>query len=269
MSTPFHLSSWIRTIRDTHFFKPILSIYLNRSGSVAGLFPYFVISSLFGGSRIVSIPFSDYCTPLTYDSKIEKALLEDIVDRNKNKIKYIEVRGPLLGDPGYLCHNIYFRDLLELDPDPLKVYQNFDKRTVKYSIRKAERAGVQIKEDNSPEGVSEFYRLYKLTRKKHGVPCQPKTFFENIAEYMISQGLAFIILATYRSKVISASMFFKLNKILYYKYNVSDPAYLSSITPNHLLAWYVVRQACLGGYHILDFGRTSKNNKGLIRYKRM
>nr|NIP40970.1 peptidoglycan bridge formation glycyltransferase FemA/FemB family protein [Candidatus Aenigmarchaeota archaeon] len=60
------------------------------------------------------------------------------------------------------------------------IYRNFDRKTIKYSIRKAEKSGVEIIERNSNEGINEFYRLNKMTRKKHGMPAQPKKFFTNL-----------------------------------------------------------------------------------------
>ena len=149
------------------------------------------------------------------------------------------------------------------------VRKNIDKRTIQYSIRKAERVGIEIKEENNQYGIEEFYRLNMLTRKKHGVPSQPKKFFENLLDHMISKGHAFILLAIYDSKAIAGSMFFKANKIIHYKYNASDPDYLKKTSPNHSLTWHAIKQGCMEGYRFIDFGRTSPDNKGLMRYKEM
>jgi lipid II:glycine glycyltransferase (peptidoglycan interpeptide bridge formation enzyme) len=269
LGTPFHLSSWIRIVHETYSFEPELSVYTDASGEIAGLFPYFIISSLFSRPRIVSMPFSDYCSPLACSTSVEGELLNGVIEKSGAKMKYIEIRGLISGDSKYLCHNHYQRYTLELDPDPSKVYKGFDKRTVIRSIKKAEKEGVVITESNTSKGVEEFYRLNKLTRKKHGVPCQPKVFFEKIAEYMMSKGVAFILLATCDSQVISASLFIRFKKSIYYKYNASDPAYLASKTPNHLLIWELVKKACNEGFQTIDFGRTAKDNKGLVRYKKM
>lgn len=269
LGTPFHLSSWIRIIQDTYSFKPALYVYLDDLGSITGLCPFFFVRTIFSGSRIVSIPFSDYCAPLTNDSSVEEEILKNVIDKNRNKFKYIEIRGPLSKDHNFVYHNYYHRYILELDPDPSKIYREFNKRTIQRSIKKAEKAGIQIKEDSSSYGLENFFRLNKLTRKKHGVPYQPKIFFENINKQMVSQGLAFILLATYSSNVIAASLFFKFNKVIYYKYNASDPVFLSSKNPNHLLIWHMVKKACLENYHTVDFGRASKDNIGLVRFKKM
>ena len=267
MGTPFHLSSWLRIIYETYSFEPGLLVYTNESDEIAGLFPYFVIKGLFSRPRIVSVPFSDYSFPLTMSDDVENKILNYLVEQNTSS--FIEIRGPVRDNSKYKRHNIYQGFNLELDPEPSKVYKNFDKRTIVRCIKKAEKEGVKIIEDNSPEGVDNFYRLNKLTRKKHGVPCQSRKFFEKITEHMVSKGLAFILLAKFESDVIAASMFFKFNKTIHYKYNASDPAYLSSKTPNHLLIWHLIEKSCLQGFDTIDLGRTAKDNHGLTRYKNM
>ena len=200
MGTPFHHSSWLRIIYETYSFEPGLLVYTNESDEIAGLFPYFVINGFFSRPRIVSVPFSDYSFPLTMGDDVENKILNYLVEQNTSS--FIEIRGPVRDNSRYKVHNIYQGFNLELDPEPSKVYKNFEKRTLVRSIKKAEKEGVIIVEDNSPEGVDNFYRLNKLTRKKHGVPCQSRKFFEKITEHLASKGLAFILLAKFESDVI-------------------------------------------------------------------
>lgn len=266
--TPFHLSAWIRTIHETYSFQPELSVSCDKSGGINGVLPYFKINSLLSRPRIVSLPFSDYCSPLTFSIDIERELLKETLKKNAGASS-IEVRGPLADPSGYRYHEHYSRYILRLDPDPMKTYKKFNKKTTVRCIKKAEKAGIKIIEDNSPNGVEIFYKLNKLTRKKHGVPCQSKFFFECITKNIISKGLGFILLAFYESEAISGALFFKFNKSIYYKYNASDPAYLVSKAPNHLLLWHLIQKATGDGYDMVDLGRTAKENLGLTRYKKM
>ena len=80
---------------------------------------------------------------------------------------------------------------------------------------------------------------------------------------------AFILLAKYAQKVIAAGLFLKFKKTIYYKYNASDPAFSSKLSPNHLLTWSAIERACLEGFEYFDFGRTAPDNRGLMRYKEM
>jgi len=267
--SPFHLGCWLRTIQDTYSFEPLLYAFRDENGTISSAFGFFLIKSLLTGTRMVSVPFSDYCVPLCNDQSQENELLTKILGEQKHRVNYIEIRGGSTNGCGLVCHNYYKRHVLELNPNPSVVMKTIDKRTIQYSIRKAQKSGVEIKEENSAFGMDEFYRLNKLTRKKHGIPSQPKKFFENLLRHVISNGHASMKLAFYESKVVAAGLFFKFKDTVHYKYNASDPEYLTKATPNHLLTWSAIEQACLEGYRFFDFGRTAPDNVGLMRYKEM
>jgi len=86
---------------------------------------------------------------------------------------------------------------------------------------------------------------------------------------LIENGYASIHIAYWKSKAIAAGLFIKHKKTIYYKYNASDPEYMKKYSPNHLLTWNAVKQACRDEFHHFDFGRTASNNRCLIRYKEM
>jgi len=267
--TPFHLSSWIRTIYETYSYKPCFYVLIDDNDDIVGILPCFFLKGLFNGTRIVCLPFSDFCGPLVKDTCLEKDLLKKVIEEDKDQVKYLEIRSPLLNNSDFIWHNYYKHHILDLHKDPDEVRKNFDKKTVKYSIRKSEKAGVIIREENSLWGIQEFYRLHLLTRIKHGIPAPPFKFFKIMFDNIIARGFAFILLASYGSKTIAAGIFFKYKEYIYFKYNASDPQYLSLKTPNHLLTWHAIKQACLNDYRFFDFGRTSPDNKGLMRYKEM
>jgi serine/alanine adding enzyme len=267
--SPFHLTGWAKTICETYAFEPLLYVCKDGDGRISGVFPLFLIKSLFTGTRIVSLPFSDYGGPLFTNEEKKNDFLERIIEERKNRIRYFEIRGVLSSNCGFVEHSYYKRHVLQLFPDPPKVLKKVDKRTIQYSIRKAQRSGVEVREENNQQGMEEFQRLNKLTRMKHGVPSQPSKFFKSLLENMVQRGDATILVALYGSKVVAAGLFLKCNETFYYKYNASDPGYLSKVTPNHLLTWRAIEMACLQGYHFFDFGRTSPDNEGLMRYKEM
>ena len=267
--SPYQLSSWIKTIHQTYSYKPILSVDKDSNGKIAGIIPCFLIKSIFTGRRLVSLPFSDYCCPLFKNVNQEKESLSQIIGEYKRQVRYIEIRNAIQDDIGLVCNDYFKLHVIALSSDPLEVKRNIDKRTIQYSIRKAQKAGVVIKEENTINGIEKFYWLNILTRKKHGVPIQPKQFFINLLENMILNKYGFILLAYFNNKAIAAGLFFKFKETIYYKYNASDPKYLSKKTPNHLLTWYAIENACLENYKFFDFGRTAPDNEGLMRYKEM
>jgi len=267
--TPYHLSCWLRTIHETYSFKPLLYVVKKDDGSIFGILPFFLVKSWVTGRRLVSLPFSDYGGPLFLDKGEEAQLLKNIIHEHGKSVKYIEIRSKLTEGSDFIAYNYYKRHVLYLDISLSVLRKNIDKRTIQYSIRKAEKKGIEIKKENSPMGMNAFYRLNMLTRKKHGVPCQPRKFFEKLLENVISKGHGFILLAFYDSKAVASSLFLMCNNTIHYKYNASDPDYMKKISPNHSLTYQAIREGCERGFTGFDFGRTSRDNLGLMRYKNM
>lgn len=269
IGTPFHLSSWLQTINLAYNFEPLLFMKKDKSNKIVGILPCFFIKSIINGKRIVSIPFSDYGGPLCDHVSNYDELLSAIIEMYKKKVKYLEIRCNLNANNFTVCNDYYKRHILELSNKPEEVKKRINKRTIQYSIRKARDSGVIIREENTLYGVSQFYKLNEMTRKKHGVPSQPEKYFYSLFENMVAKKFAYIYVAAINNKIIAASIFIRFKDTIHYKYNASDPDYLNTKKPNHLLTWHAIKKACLSGYRYIDFGRTSPDNKGLMRYKEM
>jgi CelD/BcsL family acetyltransferase involved in cellulose biosynthesis len=267
--TPYHLSGWLKAIEETYAFKPFFCTWRNQ-GSISGIFPFFKVKSLFSGSRLISLPFSDYGGALLSDGDEElKEGLRKALNEFKDSAKIIEVRGPAANDSDFIAFNYYKSHVLDLKCTIAELKKKIDKRTIQYSIRKAEKAGVKVREQNDQEGMNQFYRLNVLTRKKHGVPCQPKKFFDNLFKHVIQKGRGFLLLAYYQQEAVGGGLFLTTEKNIHYKYNASDPDVLGKITPNHALTWHALKKGCEEGFQSFNFGRTSPDNVGLMRYKSM
>ena len=265
----FHCSRWLKVIFETYQFKPMLYMSKNLEGSVSGVFPSFIINKFFLTRKYVSLPFSDYGGPLFLDEDGERQFLFHMNKELNDGRKHYEVRSLYPGDNNFEADHKYVKHIIKLEEDPDKIWKNVNKKTIKYSIKKSLKCGVTIHQDNSEYGVNEFFRLNKLTRKKHGVPSQPLLLFEKIYEHFIASDEGSISLAKSGSKIIAAGLFLKLNNTVYYKYSAADPVYLLQKKPNHLMTWEAIKRACLDGYSDFDFGRTIISNEGLCRYKEM
>jgi hypothetical protein len=266
--TPYHLSGWLRVIQRTYAFVPHLFVW-QWGGAISGVLPLFSVHGLIGGRRLVSLPFSDYGGPLFLDEKVEAHALEETIADCKRQEKSIEIRGPVPGELGFIPLNYYKSHVLPLSGSFADITNKIDRRTILYSVRKAEKAGLEIREANDAGGMEHFYRLNSLTRRKHGVPAQSKEFFANVLEHVIGRGLGFLLLSHHLTQAVGGSLFLRAGRSLHYKYNASDPDCLGKMTPNHALTYHAIRKGNDEGYVSLDFGRSSPDNAGLMRYKSM
>ena len=93
----------------------------------------------------------------------------------------------------------------------------------------------------SAQSIKEFYRMNCLTRRRHGLPPQPVSFFENIHNYIIKQNMGIVVLASYRKKVISGAIYFHFGKKAFYKYGASNLNYqnLSVLEMDHTMSMFL------------------------------
>src|SRR5262249_21335481 len=104
------------------------------------------------------------------------------------------------------------------------------------------------------------------TRRRHGLPPQPASFFLSIYEHIIKPGLGFIVLAQGGSRPIAAAIFFCFGKNALYKYSASDKRF-QELRANNLGIWHGIQALPQAGTEKLHFGRTECENDCLRRFK--
>jgi lipid II:glycine glycyltransferase (peptidoglycan interpeptide bridge formation enzyme) len=112
--------------------------------------------------------------------------------------------------------------------------------STKRNIKKALREKVTVGKYNSPEAIAAFYRLNCMTRKNHGLPPQPISFFNRIFDFVISQNKGDVFLAHYRNKIIAGAVYFHMGRKAIYKYGASKPRYLN-VRANNLVMWEAIK----------------------------
>jgi lipid II:glycine glycyltransferase (peptidoglycan interpeptide bridge formation enzyme) len=155
---------------------------------------------------------------------------------------------------------------LPLAGDVAEVESRYSKSQIKRGIKKARREGLQAEHRTDRAALDAFYALHLRTRRKLGVPTQPKRFIHRFGE-LFEAGLGFVELVLDEGRPIAAAVFLTYNGTLTYKYGASDERELGK-RPNNLLFAEAIRWACESGFHTLDFGRTDLDNEGLRAFKR-
>jgi lipid II:glycine glycyltransferase (peptidoglycan interpeptide bridge formation enzyme) len=134
------------------------------------------------------------------------------------------------------------------------------------AIRKAEKSDLRVEISEAQQAVREFYRLHVRTRRRHGVPPQPWSFFLNIHKEVIKEGDGFVVLAESGGRYVAAAVFLQFGKKAIYKFGASDEAY-QGFRGNNLVMWEAIRFLTQHGCQSLHFGRTDIPNDGLRRFK--
>ena len=261
----FHLSGWAEVLKRAYGFSPHYILSIEKSVLRFAL-PLFEIRSLLTGRRGVSLPFSDYCDPLTSDKESAFEILPWLIDYGKERAwNYIELRTLKELPVGMPPSETYFRHELELHPDPDQILKTFRDSTVR-NIRKAQKAGVAVRVDVSEEGVKEFYRLNCLTRREHGLPPQPYRFFTLLHEHLMSKGFGFIVLAEKNGIAIAGNLYLHFGDRVYYKYGASDRSH-QDLRASNLVMWEAIQWYAKEYFRTLCFGKTELFHDGLRQFK--
>jgi len=261
----FHSSAWAEVLHKSYGYTPVY-FTLFEGKKIVAVLPTMEVKSLLTGTRGVSLPFTDYCEPLTNGTIPFTQIFSYAVEYGRKQgWETLELRGgrsPLGEAPS---SEIYLTHLLDLSEGEEMVFARL-KDSTRRNVRKAMAEGVKVMVDRSPEGLDAFCRLNSLTRKRHGLPPQPAGFFGNLYDKIISQNLGFVVTGSLGGKPIASAMFLLFGEKAVYKYGASDLKY-QNVRANNLVMWEAIRSCCRSALRNLSLGRSEPENLGLIRFK--
>jgi hypothetical protein len=283
----FHSSAWARVLHKTYGHTPL---YLRcvQDGELIALVPLMEIRSRITGRRGVCLPFADHCAPLLFNAARggQNEIIETLlgIARSRNW-RHIEFRGaarvgadasgaqdgvdPFFVPPSTATPSLaFYGHSLDLRGGADALLANCQ-ASVRRAIAKAERSDLRVQITRSREAVIAFYNLHMRTRRRHGNPPQPLSFFLNIHDEIIAPGNGFVVLAEEDAQPIAAAMFFQTRTQALFKFGASDET-RQELRGNNLVMWEAIRFLASNNArecHTLDFGRTSLDNEGLRRFK--
>ena len=261
----FHSTNWLRVLQASYGYQPY---YLAgfKGQQLTALLPFMEVKSWITGVRGVSLPFSDYCEPISDASTPYLEILAQVIlVARRQKWKSIEMRG---GDDllyGISPYTFYYRHLLMLQKDEAEIASSL-RSNYRARIKKARANDLTVTILRSAEAMTAYYRLHCLTRKRQGLPPQPVRFFQHIQEHIIANNFGFVALVSHHGTHVAGGVFFYFGHRVIYKFGATDRRY-QSLYPTHLLLWHVIQWLCHHGYAELCFGRSAPNNTGLIQFK--
>jgi CelD/BcsL family acetyltransferase involved in cellulose biosynthesis len=264
-ATPFHHPDWAQLVADCYGFRGFALVTRDATGGIRAGLPMVEVRHLHTAPKWVSLPFTDYCPPLASAPDEDEELAAAVEQASLAAgVRRVEVRGPLVGSTAGATA---LRHVLTLSGDPAEVYAGFHRSQVQRNIRRAEREGLAVRLATGPEDlVGTFYQLHLRTRRRQGVPVQPRRFFRQLWDNVISAGLGSVLIVEASAQPIAAAVFLAWNGTVIYKFGASDAAFWS-LRPNHVLFWQAIRAACEQGYRRFDFGRTDAGQAGLRDFK--
>lgn len=264
----FHSIPWLEALRRTYGYDPVVYTTTPPAQELSNGIVFCRVHSWVSGSRLVSLPFSDHCEPLA--NPLETAELTDSLraSRHLKRWKYIEFR-PL--HPAAAAHTSdlartesYSLQILDLRPSLDHLFRNFHKSCIQRKIQRAQRENLTYEDGRSDRLLKKFYDLLLLTRRRHGLPPQPLTWFRNVVACLGDRVL--IRIASKNGQAVASIITMQYKDALTYKYGCSDSLF-NNLGGNSFLFWKAIQDAKRDGLARFDFGRSETDNRGLINFK--
>jgi len=261
----FHSPEWAAVLRDTYGFSVVAHVVDDTSGRIVAGVPVCRIEDPVG-RRIISLPFSDHCTPLA-DAPGHWPMLRETLCAEAQPLSILTLGDADAAPDEQLTiakrarwHGMELADGLDAVEARLAP-------TRRRAIRKAARAGVHVEPGDGERFLREFMRMHVAVRKhKYRLLAQPAGFFAAIARTFAASGGWLPLAAFHRGRCIAATIFLAWGDTLYYRFNTSEFDALP-LRPNDLLLWEGIRLAVARGCRRLDLGRSDDDQPGLIRFK--
>jgi CelD/BcsL family acetyltransferase involved in cellulose biosynthesis len=266
-SSAFHQRGWLEALARTYGYKPLVLTTAPAGEPLSDGLVLCRVSSWITGTRLVSLPFADHCEPLL-SGHGESADFMDCLRRecDRQRWRYVEMR-PLSAVPGgddLQPSGSYWTHELDTTQSLDKMFQGLHKNSFRRKIRRAEKEHISYETGASQALLDEFYRLLLVTRRRHLLLPQPRTWFRNLFECMGDR--IQISVARKDGVAVGALLTLRHQSSLVYKYGCSDERYHKfGVMP--FLFWKLVQEAKCTNVSKIDFGRTDLDNEGLVRFK--
>lgn len=266
-ATPFHHPAWAQLLARTYGYRGFALAICDAEGHAIAGAPFLEARSLSRRQHWISLPFTDECAPLARDAAARHELVTALAAAQERAgAPRLEVRGSV-NEVGWRTGADAVIHVLDLDDDLEQVRRRFSRSQVIRNISRAERDGVLVRRAASGDDLDAFYSLHTRTRRRQGVPVQPRRFFEMLWSRLVEPGLASILLADAGGRqAVAGAVFLAWNGATIYKFGASDRESWP-LRPNHLIFWTAIEEACARGDRRFDFGRTDAGNGGLRTFK--
>ena len=265
-ATPFHLPSWTEVIAATYRFAPSVFCLQDESGQIRAASPGVHVGGRMRGRRWVALPFTDACAPLADDAAAAHAFAAALdLHRRESGLKGIELRGEVAGGGGSR-HGVGYRHVIPLTTDEREIFRRLRERS-RRAVKRARREGLAVRREHDLRSAhSSFWRLHCATRRKLGVPVQPRAFFDAIWRLMIERDCGYVLSAYLGSHPVASVLFLEHGSTVVYKFSASEPDLMRLHGPTAVL-WEGIQRACEKGQATMDLGRTEFAHEGLRYFK--
>ncbi len=264
----FHSVEWLDALRRTYGFEAAAVTTSKPWEPLTNGLVFCRVQSWLTGRKLISIPFSDHCTPLVGDEAEFKLLVSRLQEEaSQGRQKCLEIRSiatDSAATTGLTVARTFCLHKIDLRPTMDELFRTFHSSCTSRKIKRALREHLTYEEGTSEELLQKFYVLVVQTRRRQGIPPQPISWFRNLIA--LSRERLKLRLVSHEGQPAAGILTIRYKSIMTYKYGCSDPRF-HRFGSMQLLMWRAIQEAKEGGLLEFDMGRTDWSNEGLLAFK--
>ncbi len=248
--------------KSRYGWKPV-RLTLSDSGKVVGVGQFLVRRTPFVGGHVMYcpkgpwIPWDDEDAVRTFFkgvvtvAKREKAhtvkIEPEVLEKNE------QVKG-VLKDLGFrkARYDLQFKTtmVVDLTPSEDEMLARMKGKT-RYNIRLAQKKGVHIVEDDTPQALEDLYNLHRITAERDGFVLRPKSYYMAAWTKMKEAGRAHFFFAEHEGERLAGMVVYTFGHKYWYMIGASSNE-KRNLMPTYLLQWEVMRWAKSQGLTYYD-----------------
>lgn len=282
----FRIDSEAHELEDDNFFLPqrpeyhtlISKVYTGKmfyakqlvNGEVTHILPFMLISNVFLGKKIVSMPFDgSFGGPIALKQcEIYDDLYYELIEfAQAYRVNYVEIRHR---DKNRQLRKLGFIEnvsliISEVDLKDICTNRKYLKKKKKNN-KLASKYGIEISIADEYKDMKRFYKIMSLNMRSYGTPMYPYKYFEQIWNCYHGQENIKLIKGTYKGKMVAGLLLLLSGKTAVLKYSATIQKHISKrLYPS--MKWFAMDLCWQRKCEILNMGTAFVDDYGLISAK--
>lgn len=141
---------------------------------------------------------------------------------------------------------------------------------VNWSVNKAIKLGLEVRDAETEEELAGWYELYLLTMRHNAVPPRPYRLFKSLWSTLRPAGQMRLLLAEQnhggQKRLVAGSLLLQFGRIVFYAFTGCAPEDFC-LHPHDILQIEAIRGACKNGFRWYDFGEVTEDHEALAQFK--
>jgi hypothetical protein len=304
----YHHPGWLAALESEYGQRCVSLACEDERGNLTAVLPLFFTQGLgikFGrlatGRRLSSLPRTPVASPLALNQESAAAVVEYAVERaRREKDVQLEIKSSIAGldktVDALTCvpwRPTYVQEL----PPPMEgksweqSWESFRlsrpclscegcrrlrfgnarrQHRVNWSVNKAIKLGLTVREAQTEEELRKWYRLYLLTMRENAVPPRPYRLFQHLWGSLQPTRKMRLLLALQnesgQERMVAGSIFLQFGQTVFYAFTGCAPEDFG-LHPHDIIQMEAIRSACRAGFRWYDFGEVAEECEALAQFK--